>query len=119
MDKCIVCNNTSNLRTIGEKYICMDCYQKQRRQEILEKASHIDDCSLFKTWSSEDLTTAFFETFGRYVKTPNEKDFWTIYEIWLWSVHANKALVETIKYTFQWANLSIHKEYRKWKGKQK
>lgn len=85
------------------------------KSDILEKASQSDDCTFFKEWTSKDRTTAFFETFGRYVKEPNKRDFQTVYYIWLWAVHADKALVETIKYTFQWAKMTIHEEYRKWK----
>ena len=79
----------------------------KRKQDILNEASKSEDCTYFKEWSSKDRTTAFFEAFGRYVKEPNKRDFLTVYHIWLWSVHDDKALAETIRYTLKWANMTI------------
>jgi hypothetical protein len=115
---CEICKQDIDCATIFEgKKICMDCHHKIRTERILTEASKSDDCSFFKTWSSKDRTTAFFEAFGRYVKEPNERDFNTIYYIWLWAVHDDKALVETISYTLKWAGLTIHGEHSRWRNR--
>lgn len=116
MSICPICNeHKSSMTPAGDKLICTDCASQIRKNDLREKASQADDATFFKTWDPKDQTTAFFETFGKYVKDPNKKDFMTIYHIWLWAVHGNKPLAETITYTLKWAKMSIHQEYKKWK----
>lgn len=115
MFRCSVCKEMVRSYTMRDgKCVCTSCMSKMRKQDILEKASKSDDCAYFKEWTSKDRTTAFFESFGRYVKKPNKRDFMTVYHIWLWAVHDDKALAETIRYTFKWAKMTIHEEYAKW-----
>ena len=112
---CSICNKPTNAYTKSDgQIVCMECASNLKKQQILEQASKSDDSSYFKDWSSKDRTTAFFEAFGHYVKEPNKRDFDTVYHIWLWSVHDDKALAETIKYTLKWANMTIHNEYKRW-----
>lgn len=89
--------------------------KEERQQELMIRAKQTTDCTDFKDWTSKDRTTAFFEVFGRYVKNPNRQDFMTVYRIWLWAVHADKALAETIRYTLKWADMTIAQECKKWR----
>lgn len=97
----------------GER-MCTDCAERLKNEEILNKASESDSSRFFKDWSSRDRTTAFFETFGRYIKNPSKKDITTIMNLWLWACHDDHGLVKTISYTFKWAKMELHTEYNKW-----
>lgn len=86
----------------------------QHKQEIYDKARNTESCSDFKDWTGQDRATAFCEAFGRYVKEPNEKDIRTIMRIFYWATHADHGLSVTIRYAFEWANMKLHEEYKKW-----
>lgn len=114
-DTCNKCGDTKNSWTrYNGELICTDCAFKLKREELLNKASQSDSARFFKDWSSKDRTTAFFEAFGRYVKEPNKRDIVTIMNIQRWASHADHALSVSIGYTFKWANMDLHTEYKKW-----
>jgi len=95
-------------------HMCIDCASELRRKELLDKATESDSARYFKDWSSKDRTTAFYEAFGRYVKEPNKRDIITIMNIYLWACHDDHALSVSISYTFKWAKMNLHAEYKKW-----
>ena len=97
---------------------CEECHQRLKKENIIDRASNVDEPSFFKDWKGEDLTTAFFEYFARYLKEPSFKDINIIRQIWLWSVHGNHTLSKTISYVFKWNNMQLMQEYNKWKDRQ-
>ena len=113
---CEECGKEHGCKSInGIEGICRECYDKQRHQIILNKASESNEASFFKEWSSKDRTTAFFEAFGRYQKEPNERDLQTILQLRCWAAHADHGLSVTMSYIFDWAKFDIHNEQRKLK----
>lgn len=97
----------------GER-MCIECSEKLKKEDILNKATESDSPSFFKEWSNKDRATAFFEAFGRYMKEPNKRDFLTIMHIFYWANHADHGLSTTIGYTFKWAKFNVIAERKKW-----
>ena len=95
--------------------ICFDCYDKEKKQNIYDKACITEQAKDFKDWSSKDMTTAFFEAFGRYINEPNEKDIRIANRIFVWACHADQALASAISYTLKWAKMDWHTELSKWR----
>lgn len=94
--------------------MCSDCASKLRAEEVLNRASKTEDAKDFKGWTSKDMTTAFYEAFGRYVKGPNKEDMKTIVRIWLWACHAEHGVSTAISYAFKWAKLDMYTERKRW-----
>lgn len=115
-DICQACGEPKYSWTIyrGEK-ICMDCADKLKKEEILNQGSSSDSPRFFKEWSNKDRATAFFEALGRYLQSPNGRDYQTIIHIWHWAAHADHALITTMNYTFKWVKFDINIEGAKWK----
>lgn len=113
---CPICNKESyDWSWYKDQEVCFDCSKRLEKEEILDNASKSDTPIYFKEWSSKDRTTAFFEAFGRYVKTPNARDIETVYYIWVWACHADHALTKTIDYTLKWAKMDLFTERERWK----
>ena len=119
-ESCPVCKKQKDCwTTYNGKLVCLDCWSALSNKDILDKASESDCSKYFEGWSSKDRTTAFFESFGRYVKEPNKRDIDTVYYIWLWACHDDHALVRTIDYTLKWAKMDLYTERERWKKTQK
>lgn len=114
-DICKVCGKHKNgWTTYKKEYMCIECADKKRKEDILNKASESDAPAFFKEWTNKERSTAFFEAFGRYMKEPNERDFITIMHIWYWATHADHGLSTTITYVFKWAKFDLRAERAKW-----
>lgn len=112
---CKVCGELKNGWTSykGED-MCIQCADKLRKEDILNKASESDSASFFKDWNNKDRATAFFEAFDRYRKEPNKRDFLTMQHIRYWAVHADHGLSTTISYVFKWAKFDLKVERERW-----
>lgn len=113
-----ICNNCGKEKCVFSSFhgeeMCYDCVKKLKKEEVLNKASEADSATFFKGWTSKDMTTAFFEALGRYIKTPNRKDLNTCSRIFAWACHADHGVSTAASYAMEWAKINLYAERKKW-----
>ena len=112
---CPICGEESEAWAYyDDKRMCLKCSIQEEKKEIVKRAEQVEETRGFESWSGSDMTTAFFEIFGRYLKNPNSDDWLIIDKIYHWAVHANHTLSESIRYTVDWAGLNMNEERGRW-----
>ncbi len=78
-------------------------------EELEIRAKNIKSSSDFKTWKHRDLSELFWICLGRYVKEPNGNDLQMMRRAYLWAVHDNHGLANSMSHAMKWAGIDIYK----------
>ena len=106
MNYCEDCGAVTNTK-YGNTFLCQACY-KRRTEERLEKATENAQMpSDFKSWNHKHLAELFWICLGRYAKQPNDKDLATMRRAYLWAVHDNHGLANSMRHALDWVGVKI------------
>ena len=107
MDTCSMCGQPARTYVGGEHgYLCKDCREKMKQEEVLEKAKTLTKCSDFKQWDSGDMSELFWIHLGRYVKEPNPESLYYMELAFRWACHADHGLSNSFHNALKWAGIS-------------
>lgn len=106
---CEKCGKPINYIT-NERCICNDCSREEYQTELEEKVKNIKEPGDFKSWSLIDVSELFWMHIGIYQQTPNETSLNILKRAYLWAIHEDKALANSMSHTLKWTNINIHKK---------
>ena len=91
----------------GNTFLCPACHKRRTEERLKKAAENVQMSSDFKSWKHEDLSELFWICLGRYVKQPNDKDLATMRRAYLWAVHDNHGLANSMHHALDWAGIKI------------
>lgn len=106
--QCTRCKKDVNsISSIDSMELCDECYKTYKREKIECAAENINRSSDFKNWKGEDLSELFWICLGRYVKEPNDHDRKLMRMAYLWAVHDNHGLANSMSHALKWAKVIV------------
>ena len=113
MDKCVKCGQpTRTFTDVG--YLCKECRELFRQEQVLEKSKTLQKASDFKQWDSGDMSELFWIHLGKYVKTPNRESLYYMELAYRWACHDNHGISNSFYNAMKWAGINLREEERRW-----
>lgn len=107
MSFCEDCGAVTNTQ-YGNTFLCDACHKKRETERLEKAAESVQESSDFKSWKHKDLSELFWICLGRYAKYPNEHDLALIRRAYLWAVHDNHGLANSMKHAMDWVGVKLH-----------
>lgn len=112
--RCFKCGaNSGYFHSYGGYHLCHECYEKASMEEIDRRAEYVKEAKDFKEWNGRDLSEIFWIELGRYQKYPNKRSINLMKMAYMWAMHDNHTLSNSITHALEWCKIDIFKESRR------
>lgn len=94
-------------------FLCDECRQKRRNDEIEERLKKVTQAYDFKDWTPKDMSEAFWIHLGIYQKRPNKYSLNVMSRAFAWACHDNHGLSNSFSHALKWCGIDMYSERKK------